>query len=119
MALRARPLHDRIIVRRETADEMTAGGIVIPFREGKPQRSGEVLAAGPGVINERGVLIPVSLKPGDRVLFGAYAGTEIKIDGESYQVMRESDVACLLDADADVETDGLSSPRSEVSSHYR
>jgi len=117
MALRARPIHDRIIVRREETKTVTTGGIQLVESYQPPQRCGRVLASGPGCRNAKGKFIPNTLKPGDRVLFGAYAGTKLEINGETYQVMRESDVAGILDADAEVSTDGLTS-RREGTHHY-
>jgi chaperonin GroES len=122
MALRARPIHDRIIVRREEAKTVTEGGIHLVERARTPQRCGEVLASGPGYTDEKGKFIPNTLKAGDRILFGAYAGTELKLDGETYQVMRESDVAGLLDADTEMGTNGLtgvSAHRGDVHEYYQ
>jgi chaperonin GroES len=93
-----RPLHDRVVVRRIDADEKTAGGIIIPdTAQEKPMR-GEVLAVGPGARNEHGQFIPIDLEPGDRVLFGKWSGTEVKIDGEELLIMKESDVMGVLAA---------------------
>ena len=119
MAERARPIHDRIIVKPEEVTNVTEGGIhVIEFRE-KPKRCGEVLAVGPGVYDQNGKFAPTTLKPGDRVVFGSYAGTEITVDGEKLRVMREGDVACIVDADAEVETDGLPSRRASSATQYQ
>jgi len=119
MATRVRPLHDRIVVRAETKETVSKGGIFIPSLQGKEERIGEVVAVGDGYINNMGVKIPVTLKIGDRVLFGSYAGTEIEIDGDSYRLMREGDVVAVLDPEADVSTDGISSRRRDVASQYR
>ena len=93
---KVRPLHDRILVRRLQEDEKTAGGIIIPdSAKEKPQR-GEVVATGKGRLTEDGKTIPLDLSAGDRVLFGKYAGTELKLDGEEYLMMREEDVLGVL-----------------------
>ena len=119
MAERARPIHDRIIIRAEETTNVSKGGIhVVEFRE-KPQRCGEVVAVGPGVHDQRGRFIPTSLKPGERVAFGTYAGTEIVVEGEKFRVMRESDVACVVDHDAEVETDGFTTRRTGAAAHYQ
>jgi chaperonin GroES len=92
-----RPLHDRVVVRRIDADEKTAGGIIIPDTAKEKPMEGEVVAAGPGARNERGELAPLDLKAGDRILFGKWSGTEVKIDGEELLIMKESDVLGVLD----------------------
>lgn len=93
---KVRPLHDRILVRRLQEDEKTAGGIIIPdSAKEKPQR-GEVVATGKGRLTEDGKTIPLDLSAGDRVLFGKYAGTELKLDGQEYLMMREEDVLGVL-----------------------
>ncbi len=92
-----RPLHDRVVVRRIKADEKTAGGIIIPDTAQDQPMEGEVVAVGPGVRNEHGQLAPMDLKAGDRILFGKWSGTEVKIDGEEILVMKESDVMGVLD----------------------
>ena len=95
-----RPLHDRVVVRRIDADQKTAGGIIIPdTAQDKPQE-GEVVSVGPGARNERGELTPMELKAGDRVLFGKWSGTEVKIDGEDLLIMKESDVMGVLEKTA-------------------
>lgn len=104
MAFRGKPLHDRIVVKRDTKQEKTAGGIVLPDTSQKDSKTGVVVAAGPGHINNGGVLVPNAVSVGDRIMFGAYAGTEVEIDGEKYQVMREGDVTLVLPADSDVPT---------------
>ena len=91
-----KPLHDRIIVKRLEEEEKTKGGIIIPdTAKEKPQR-GKVIAAGKGRINDSGKLQPLEVKPGDEILFGKYAGTEFKISGEEYLMMREEDVFGIL-----------------------
>ena len=92
-----RPLHDRVVVRRIDADEKTAGGIIIPDTAKEKPMEGEVVAAGPGARNEHGQLVPVDLKAGDRILFGKWSGTEVRIDGEELLIMKESDVMGVLD----------------------
>ena len=87
-----RPLHDRVVVRRIDAEEKTAGGIIIPDTAKEKPIEGEVVAAGSGARNERGELVSLDLKRGDRVLFGKWSGTEVKLDGEELLIMKESDV---------------------------
>jgi len=87
-----RPLHDRVLVRRIDAEEKTAGGIIIPDTAKEKPQEGEIVAAGPGARNEQGQLIPIDVKSGDRVLFGKWSGTEVKIDGQDYLIMKESDL---------------------------
>jgi len=92
-----RPLHDRVLVRRVDAEEKTAGGIIIPdTAKDKPQQ-GEIIAAGPGARNEQGQLVPLEVKVGDRVLFGKWSGTEVKIDGEEFSIMKESDLLGVVE----------------------
>ena len=90
--MKFRPLHDRVIVRRITAEEKTAGGIIIPDTAKEKPMEGEVVAAGPGARNEQGQVTALDVKAGDRVLFGKWSGTEVKIDGEELLIMKESDV---------------------------
>lgn len=92
-----RPLHDRVVVRRIEADEKTAGGIIIPDTAKEKPMEGEVVAVGPGARNEQGQLVPMDLKAGDRILFGKWSGTEVKIDGEELLIMKESDAMGVLD----------------------
>jgi chaperonin GroES len=92
-----RPLHDRVLVRRVTAEEKTAGGIIIPDTAKEKPQEGEVIAVGPGARNERGELVPLDVKPGDRILFGKWSGTEVKIGGEELLIMKESDVMGILE----------------------
>ena len=87
-----RPLHDRVVVRRVTAEEKTKGGISIPDTAKEKPQEGEVIAVGPGGRDDSGKLVPMDLKSGDRVLFGKWSGTEIKLDGEELLIMKESDV---------------------------
>jgi chaperonin GroES len=95
-----RPLHDRVVVRRLDADEKTAGGIIIPDTAKEKPQEGEVVSAGPGARNEKGELIPLELKAGDRVLFGKWSGTEVKIDGEDLLIMKESDILGIIEGSA-------------------
>jgi chaperonin GroES len=92
-----RPLHDRVLVRRVTAEEKTAGGIIIPDTAKEKPQEGEIVAAGPGAPNEKGELVALDVKPGDRVLFGKWSGTEFKIDGEDLLIMKESDILGVIE----------------------
>ena len=92
-----RPLHDRVVVRRIDADEKTAGGIIIPDTAKEKPQEGEVVAVGPGGRNEKGELVPLDLKAGDRVLFGKWSGTEVKLDGEDLLIMKESDILGVIE----------------------
>jgi chaperonin GroES len=94
--MKFRPLHDRIVVKRVTADEKTAGGIIIPDTAQEKPSQGEVTAVGPGGRDESGKLIPIDIKVGDRVLFGKWSGTEVKIDGQDLLIMKESDIMGVL-----------------------
>ena len=91
-----RPLHDRVVVRRIQADEKTKGGIIIPDTAKEKPQEGEVVAVGPGGRDEAGKLIPIDVKSGDRVLFGKWSGTEVKLDGEELLIMKESDIMGVL-----------------------
>ncbi len=94
--MKFRPLHDRVVIKRIEAEEKTTGGIIIPdTAKEKPQQS-EVIAVGPGGRDEAGKLIPIDVKAGDRVLFGKWSGTEVKIDGVEYLIMKESDIMGVL-----------------------
>ena len=98
--MKFRPLHDRVVVKRVDAEEKTKGGIIIPDTAKEKPQEGEVIAAGPGARDESGKLIPLDLKAGDRILFGKWSGTEIKIDGEDVLIMKESDVMGVVEAQA-------------------
>jgi chaperonin GroES len=98
--MRFRPLHDRVVVRRVTSDEKTAGGIIIPDTAKEKPQEGEVLAVGPGGRDEAGKLIPIDLKVGDRVLFAKWSGTEVKLDGEELLIMKESDILGVMEKGA-------------------
>src|SRR5690348_6618065 len=95
--MKFRPLHDRVVVKRVTAEEKSAGGIIIPDSAQEKPQQGEVVAVGPGGRDEAGKLIPIDVKAGDRVLFGKWSGTEVKIDGTEYLIMKESDIMGVLD----------------------
>jgi len=97
-----RPLHDRVLVRRIEADEKTAGGIIIPDTAKEKPSQGEVIAVGPGGRDDAGKLIPIDIKTGDRVLFGKWSGTEVKIGGEDLLIMKESDILGVIDEPAKV-----------------
>jgi chaperonin GroES len=90
--MKIRPLHDRVIVKRLEAESKSAGGIVIPDTAGEKPDQGEVIAVGPGKRNEDGKLVPMDVKVGDRILFGKYSGTTVKVEGTEYLVMREEDI---------------------------
>ena len=91
-----RPLHDRVVVRRIDAEEKTAGGIIIPDTAKEKPQEGEIVAVGPGARNEKSELVPFDVKAGDRVLFGKWSGTEVKIDGQELLIMKESDIMGVL-----------------------
>src|ERR1051326_6221578 len=95
--IKFRPLHDRVVVKRVTADEKTAGGIIIPDTAKEKPSQGEVLAVGPGGRDESGKLIPIDIKVGNRVLFGKWSGTEVKIDGDELLIMKESDIMGVIE----------------------
>ena len=92
-----RPLHDRVVVRRIDAEQKTAGGIIIPDTAKEKPQEGEIVAAGPGARNEQGQLVPLDVKPGDRVLFGKWSGTEVKIEGQDLLIMKESDLLGVVE----------------------
>jgi len=94
-----RPLHDRVLIRRVESEEKTTGGIIIPDTAKEKPMEGEVVAAGPGARGEDGKLQPMDLKTGDRVLFGKWSGTEVKLDGEELIIMKESDVMGVIERD--------------------
>lgn len=93
-----RPLHDRILVRRIEAEQKTSGGIIIPDTAKEKPQEGEVIAVGPGTRDDKGNLIALDVKAGDRILFGKWSGTEIKLDGEDLLIMKESDVLGVIEA---------------------
>ena len=95
--MKFRPLHDRVVVRRIEAEEKTAGGIIIPDTAKEKPQEGEVIAAGPGARNEQGQIVALDVKAGDRILFGKWSGTEVKIDGEELLIMKESDIMGIVE----------------------
>ena len=95
--MKFRPLHDRVVVRRLDADEKTAGGIIIPDTAKEKPMEGEIVAVGPGARNEQGQLVALDVKAGDRILFGKWSGTEVKIDGEDLLIMKESDIMGIIE----------------------
>ncbi len=98
--MKFRPLHDRVVVKRIDAEEKTRGGIIIPDTAKEKPQEGEVVAVGAGARDETGKLVPLDLKVGDRVLFGKWSGTEVKIDGEDLLIMKESDIMGVVEATA-------------------
>ena len=94
--MKFRPLHDRVVVKRIEAEQKTAGGIIIPGTAQEKPQEGEVVAVGPGARDEKGNLVALTLKAGDRVLFGKWSGTEIKIDGQDLLIMKESDILGII-----------------------
>ena len=97
-----RPLHDRVLVRRIEAEEKTAGGIIIPDTAKEKPQEGEVVAIGAGTRDDSGKLVELSVKPGDRILFGKWSGTEVKIDGEELLIMKESDILGVVETTAEL-----------------
>jgi len=98
--MKFRPLHDRVVVRRLEEDKKTAGGIIIPDTVHEKPMQGEVIAVGPGVRDESGKLVPLDVRKADRVLFGKWSGTEVKIDGEDLVIMKESDIFGVIEGKA-------------------
>ena len=98
--MKFKPLHDRVLVRRIESDTKTAGGIIIPDTAKEKPQEGEVLAVGPGARDEAGKLVALDVKAGDRVLFGKWSGTEVKIDGEDFLIMKESDILGIIEGGA-------------------
>ena len=96
--MKFKPLHDRVAVRRLEQEERSAGGIIIPDTAKEKPMEGEVVAVGPGGRNEKGERVPLDVKPGDRILFGKWSGTEIKMDGEELLIMKESDVMGIIES---------------------
>jgi chaperonin GroES len=95
--MKFRPLHDRVVVKRVEQEEKTKGGIIIPDTAKEKPQEGEVIAVGPGARNEDGEIVPLDVKAGDRVLFGKWSGTEVKIDGEDLLIMKESDLLGIIE----------------------
>jgi chaperonin GroES len=98
--MKFRPLHDRVVLRRIEEDERTPGGIIIPDTAKEKPQQGEVIAVGPGARDEKGQIQPLDVKAGDRILFGKWSGTEVKIDGEELLIMKESDILGVLEGTA-------------------
>ena len=94
--MKLRPLHDRVIVKRIDEEEKTSGGIIIPDTAKEKPQQGKVIAVGKGKILENGKVMPLTVKKGDRILFGKYSGTDIKIDGEEHLIMREDDILAIV-----------------------
>jgi chaperonin GroES len=92
-----RPLHDRVVVKRVAEEEKTKGGIIIPDTAKEKPMEGEIVAVGPGARDEKGTLIPLDVKVGDRILFGKWSGTEVKLDGDDLLIMKESDIMGILE----------------------
>jgi chaperonin GroES len=95
--MKFRPLHDRVVIKRIEAEEKTTGGIIIPDTAKEKPQQGEVISVGPGGRDESGKLVPIDVKVGDRVLFGKWSGTEVKLDGVEYLIMKESDLMGVLE----------------------
>jgi chaperonin GroES len=95
--MKFRPLHDRVVVRRIESEDRTSGGIIIPDTAKEKPQEGEIVAVGPGARDEAGKLVPLDVKAGDRILFGKWSGTEVKIDGEELLIMKESDVMGIVE----------------------
>jgi chaperonin GroES len=95
--MKFRPLHDRVVVKRVAEEEKTKGGIIIPDTAKEKPMEGEIVAVGPGARDEAGKLVPLDVKAGDRILFGKWSGTEIKLDGVEYLIMKESDIMGILE----------------------
>jgi chaperonin GroES len=100
--MKFRPLHDRVVVKRVAEEEKTKGGIIIPDTAKEKPMEGEVVAVGPGARDDKGALVPPDVKAGDRILFGKWSGTEIKLDGVEYLIMKESDIMGILEGSAAV-----------------
>ena len=95
--MKFRPLHDRVVVKRVDEDTKTAGGIIIPDSAQEKPQQGEIIAAGPGARDESGKVVPLDVKKGDKILFGKWSGTEVKIDGKELLIMKESDIMGILE----------------------
>jgi chaperonin GroES len=95
--MKFRPLHDRVVVRRVESEEKTAGGIIIPDTAKEKPMEGEVLAVGPGARNEKGEVVALDVKAGDRILFGKWSGSEVRIDGQDLLIMKESDIMGVIE----------------------
>ncbi len=95
--MKFRPLHDRVVIRRLSAEEKTLGGIIIPDTAQEKPMEGEVIAVGPGARNEQGQIVSLDVRAGDRILFGKWSGTEVKLDGEELLIMKESDIMGVIE----------------------
>ncbi|HWN50902.1 MAG TPA: co-chaperone GroES [Xanthobacteraceae bacterium] len=95
--MKFRPLHDRVVVKRIEAEDKTKGGIIIPDTAKEKPMEGEIVAVGPGARDEKGTLVPLDVKKGDRILFGKWSGTEIKLDGDDLLIMKESDIMGIIE----------------------
>ena len=95
--MKFRPLHDRVVIRRLNAEEKTAGGIIIPDTAQEKPMEGEIIAVGPGARNEQGQIVALDVKAGDRILFGKWSGTEVKLDGQELLIMKESDIMGIIE----------------------
>lgn len=98
--MKFRPLHDRVVVRRLEGEEKTAGGIIIPDTAKEKPQEGEIIAVGPGARDESGKIVPLDVKNGDRIIFGKWSGTEVKIDGQDLLIMKESDIMGVIEQTA-------------------
>jgi chaperonin GroES len=98
--MKFRPLHDRVVVRRIDSEEKTSGGIIIPDTAKEKPQEGEVVAVGPGARDDAGKLVPLDVKAGDRILFGKWSGTEVKIEGQEFLIMKESDIMGVIEKTA-------------------
>jgi chaperonin GroES len=97
MSMKFRPLHDRVLVKRLASEEKTIGGIIIPETAQEKPMEGEIISVGSGVRDETGKLVPMDVKSGDRILFGKWSGTEVKMDGNEYLIMKESDILGIIE----------------------
>jgi len=95
--MKFRPLHDRVVVKRLESDQKTKGGIIIPDTAKEKPQEGEIIAVGPGGRDESGKIVPLDVKAGDRILFGKWSGTEVKIDGDEFLIMKESDIMGIIE----------------------
>ena len=95
--MKFRPLHDRVVVKRAEHETKSAGGIIIPDTAGEKPQQGEIVAVGPGARDETGKIVPLDVKKGDKILFGKWSGTEVKIDGKELLIMKESDIMGILE----------------------
>jgi chaperonin GroES len=111
--MKFRPLHDRVVIERIDAESQTAGGIIIPDTAKEKPQEGKVIAVGPGARDESGKLIPIDVKVGNRILFGKWSGTEVKLDGVEYLIMKESDIMGVL-AEAEAKNESKNETRQKA-----